>query len=508
MELSFRVLSTVFFLSSLCAAANVQDHVVGVERRTVHLSIPLRFQEVEGNGICIDERCSVVATAYHIQMALGRANLGVVGRRTTKVLSLANDSDSNKTDVPAGKKTLSYNIANDVSFVYTKKPVHHKSGVPYSYQFYVGQKVEVAGYYENKFETTEAHIIGANVPLIMGKAQLQENLVLDINLKPGRSGSAVLDQRGNLLGMIILTGAIKSKTGDLTASVALPVRTIARALLRLDPCLGSVVFNDIPEEEPRPLEASFVVYQDNDLPDGTSPVIPELSAGPSDVPDPVGKLRAKAEAAANLMVNFIAKQCLVQGTQKPLCHELSSVEGQQTYRELKRKDKLGKPTTFFPIQKHGIWTQADWLDTLGEIAGNSWIFQGVVNGHYLFSFKSAVEDDRCYYEEYSQGGIPLFGGGRPVWKGSVACFEQILTDTDFNVLSVFTEMRPPEDCLTQFLQTVIYYDWTKLEGIKAPILLPIRERITAKVQGQKDLWYSNVTWTEYKEFRASHRIKM
>jgi hypothetical protein len=441
-------------------------------------------------------------------MALGRANLGVVGGHTTRVLSLANESDTNKTDVPAGKTTLFYNIANDVSFVYTKKPVHHKSSPPYSYRFYVGQKVEVAGYFENNFETTEAHVIGANVPLVMGKAQLQENLVLDINLKAGHSGSAVLDERGNLLGMIILTGAIQSKGGNLTASVALPVRTIANALLKLDPSLGSAVFNHIPEEEPRPVEASYVVYQDNDLPDDTSPVIPELAVLPSDVADPVGKLRAKAEAASKLMVNFIAKQCLAQGTQKPLCHELSIVDGQQSYREIKKQDRLGKPTQFFPIQKHGVWTQSDWLDTLAEIADNSWIFQGAVNNRYLFSFKSTVDDDRCYYEEYSAGGIPLFGGGRPVWKGPVACFEQILTDQDFNVLFVFTEIQPPDDCLTQFLQTAIYYDWTKLDGLESPILLPVRERVTAKVQGQKDLWYSNVTWTEYKKFRASHKIQM
>ena len=46
-----------------------------------------------------------------------------------------------------------------------------------------------------------------------------------------------------------------------------------------------------------------------------------------------------------------------------------------------------------------------------------------------------------------------------------------------------------------------------MEGLKSPILLPIMERITAKVLGQKDLWYANVSWTDYKEFRAEHKIK-
>jgi hypothetical protein len=68
-------------------------------------------------------------------------------------------------------------------------------------------------------------------------------------------------------------------------------------------------------------------------------------------------------------------------------------------------------------------------------------------------------------------------------------------------------MRPPDGCLTRLVQTAIYFDWVKLDGIKSPILLPVMERITAKVLGQKDFWYAYVSWTDYKEFRAEHKIK-
>jgi hypothetical protein len=430
----------------------------------------------------------------------------VVGGRTDKVLSLADESDANKTGVPAGKSTLFYNIARDISFVYTKKPVPHKTGVPYSYKFHVGQKVEVAGYYNRKFETREARIIGANVFLVMGQSELKENLLLDVALDPGSSGSAVLDEQGNLLGMIILTGTIKSGSANLTASVALPVRTIAKALVSLDPGVGSVIFRDIPEEEPSPVQVPATLYQERDLPEDTSPLIPQLSGLPREVPDAVGRLRARSATASKLMVNIIAKQCLVQGTQKPLCHELSIVDGQQTFREIGRNGRLGEREGAFPAQRHGVWALSDWGDTLGEIADNPWVFEGSVDDHYLFTFKSAVEDDRCYYEEYSRG-IALFGGGHKGWKGPVVCFEQVLTDKAFNVLSVFVEMSPPDNCLTQLVETAIYYDWIMLDGLKFPILLPIRERITAKVMGQKDLWYANVSWTDYKKFRAEHKVR-
>ena len=494
------------WLSTMCSAADLKDHLVAVQHATAKLSLPPQIQQVQGSGICINQSCSVVATAYHIQMMVGRANLGVGNHRTEKVLSLANESDSDKSGVTVGKRTLSYNVANDVSFIYTKKSTAHKSGVPYSYNFYVGQKVTVAGYYKDKFETREACILGANVPLVMGEAQLKENLILDVHLKPGTSGSAVLDERGNLLGMIVLSGVLKSSDGDLTTSIALPVRTIARALVKLDPFLGSVIFSEIPEEEPTRVQTSAALYQESDVPEDASPVIPELSAVSSEVSDPVGKLRAKAEAASALMVNFVTRQCLVQGTQKSICHELSIVDGQQSFREMNKNGKLGQPRDSFPIQRHGVWTQTDWTDTLGEIADNLWIFRGSVGDRYLFTYKSVAEDNRCYFEEYSER-TPLFGGGQPSWKGSVVCFEQVVTDKDFNVLSVFTEMLPPEGCLTQMIQTAIYYDWVKLDGLESPIRLPVRERITAEQVGRKSLSYASVSWSDYQEFRAEHKIK-
>ncbi len=364
LKVLFRPLSTALLLTSLCAAADVGGHLVAVQRSTIRFAIPPIVQQVQGSGICINPTCSVVATAYHVQRLVGRANLGVADGRTDRVLSLANESDTHKSDVSVGNRLFSYSLANDVSFIYTKKPVHHKSGISYSYKFHVGQKINVVGYHNHKLETREGHIIGANVPLVLGQGQLKENLVLDIHLEPGTSGSAVIDEWGNLLGMVILSGPLKVSTGDLMASIALPVRTIAKALVTLDPVLGSSIFTQIPEEEPTMGRTLTVSNQESDLPEDISPVIPTLSAAPSEVANPVGQLRANSRAASARMVNFVTKQCLVQGTQKSLCHELSIVDGQQVFREIDKSGNPGKPTGSFPVQKYGVWTESDWTDTL------------------------------------------------------------------------------------------------------------------------------------------------
>lgn len=511
LEHNFRLLLIVLLLCSTCVASNVQDSLIGVEHQTVRFSVPLKVETLYGSGICINQECSVIATACHIQMAAGRGNLAVAGGHTRKVLSLANESDSNKTDVSVGRKTFFYNIANDVSFVYTRKPVRHKSGISYSYHYHIGQEVQVAGYYHGKFTTKEAHIIGADALLEIGTARLRDNIVLDISEKQGQSGSAVLDERGQLIGMIILTGAVKAKSADITASVALPVRTIAKALVKLDPSLGKSVFDNIAEGEQMPVQRTFEVYEDNDSPDDTSPVFPILEAAASDVPDSVARLRAKAAASASLLVNVIAKQCVIERNDKSKCHEVAIIEGEQIYREIKRKGKLGEATTRFPRDKNRVSMEGEWLYTLSEIAENLWIFQGVVKDQYLFSFMSSPEDNRCYLEDYEEGSgkvLSLFGRRYLPWKGPVACFEQILTDKDFNVLSVFTDWRPPEGSFTLWFQTAIYYDWVELYGVKSPIPFPTEERIVAKLQGEKHLRYGNVTWTEYKRYRASHKIKV
>src|ERR1035441_369225 len=103
------MLLTTVLLTSVCSSANVRDHLVGVQRSTIHFALPPTVQKIQANGICIDLTCSVIATAYHVQMLVGRANLGVDGAHTEKVLSLANESDTNKTDVLSGNRTLSYN---------------------------------------------------------------------------------------------------------------------------------------------------------------------------------------------------------------------------------------------------------------------------------------------------------------------------------------------------------------------------------------------------------------
>jgi hypothetical protein len=471
-----------------------------------------------------------VGTAYHIQMLVGRSDLGIDGAHTEKVLSLANKSDTGRTDIPVevdgiGNKTLSYNPAHDVSFVYTARSVQHKSGIAYSYRCHVGQPVLVAGYYKGHFQTTKARIIGLDIPLAVGQSRLNENIILDIAVQPGMSGSAVVDEQGNLLGMLTLAGAIKQSDGDLTASVALPTKTIAKALMKLDPVLGAAVFNDLPEndlpenevpenglrgnevagDEPASGE-NLSVSQEDDRLEAVSSVIPELTAVPSKAPDAVTNLRARAAAASEGMVNVVAKQCLKQSARKALCHELTVIAGVQTFREIHGNGKLGKPGASFPKQQRGVWILSDWAETLGEIADNPWTFQGLLNGYYLFNFESIAADDRCYWEDYS-GRSPLFGGGHADWKGSVACFEWVLADKDFNVRAAFTEMHPPSSCPTQTVETAIYYDWIKLEGSASPVLLPVGERVAANVSGQKKLLSAEVTWTDYRAFRAEHKVK-
>jgi hypothetical protein len=509
---AFRTLAAVaLLLTGLCSGNNLRDHVVSVQHIAVRLSpadlsLP-HIQYLYGSGICINPECSVIATAYHVQMFVGRAAVSVTGARTDKVLSSAQSTDSGKVIIPADGKTLFLNPSNDMSFIYVKKPVRHKAGVAPSYNSYPGQPVKIVGYYKGEFHSVDSHIIGSNVPIVFNGAQMDDGLIVDIKVTPGSSGSAVLDLRGNLLGMVTLAGDIQLSDGKkVPASVALPTSVLARALIKLDPALGLTLFNGLPAIEPK-TDVPLGSFQESDLPDDTSQVVPELDAIPIEgLIDPVSQLRAAADASYRTMTNFVAQQCFVQGKQKPVCSEVAVANRKVTIRFRGKNGDLGDPMSKPPPLKYGTWPVDEWLETLGEIGDNSWIFRGVVGDRYLFTFRSAVADDRCYWEEFPQG-LPLFSGRREHWEGPVDCFEQVLTDKNFNVLSTLAEMQPPEPCLAQLVQTALYYDWVQLDDMEAPVLLPVRERIAVKVKGQKELMYTNVLWAEYRKFRVGHKVK-
>jgi hypothetical protein len=507
---------TRLFVSSIvlcgaCSAVDVKEHLVAIHASTVKFSLPigLNAKRFAGSGICIQKDCSVVATCYHIQGMSGATPLKVAGGRTTKVMSLARDSDTNKSNIPMGgtRSILSYNVANDISFIYTKNAVPEKSGTLYSFDFNVGQKVHVAGYRNRIFTSRDALIIGKNVPLTIGRTPLNNNLILDITMVPGQSGSAVFDDSGRLLGMLFSSGQLMIGDGHLSVSIALPTETIARALVSLDPVVGQTLFPQLPATNVLSITPITVTRQENELPAEVSPIIPHLSAVAIDVPNAVQRLNTTASIAESRMVNFIAKQCLVLGTQKPICHEVSVVDDEQNFRKIGNGGKLGRLISSSSIKRGVVWKGTSWYEVLGEIAENPWVFKGALDEHYLFIHDSTVNDDRCYYEE-AANEVPLFGGRHLPWSGAVACFEMVLTDRNFNVESTLTEMYPPAQCVAELYQSAIYYDWLRLPGLKDSVLLPVVERTATKFAGHDDLAYKSILWSNYAKFRAEHVIRL
>jgi len=254
-------------------------------------------------------------------------------------------------------------------------------------------------------------------------------------------------------------------------------------------------------------EIPMNTYQASEQPDDPSPVIPALSAVPVDLPGAVDKLRQSAKDASKLMVNLTAKQCMVLGNQKPVCHQVFDIKDEEIFRRVRKNGTLSKPTNHLRAPKHAVGPpspESEWLYELEEIADrdNPWIFQGQVEGQagrqYLFTYRADAKDERCEWEE-----SPIRA---KAFDGPVDCFEQVLTDKDFKVVSVSREMLPPDPCKTQLIQTTLYYDWVKLEGIESPVLLPARERMMAIIQGEKSARYESVTWAGYEKFRVDHKI--
>lgn len=148
-----KALLLFLLLSSVLFSEDIKGHLVSVQHSAIRWSMPPQLQTIEGSGICIKRDCSVVVTAAHIQMLASRAMLRVDTADTEKVVLLADASDTDKATVPirvsgSGKNSISYRLSNDIAFIYTTRPVHRKSGIAYSFQSHVGQRVRIAGYYK------------------------------------------------------------------------------------------------------------------------------------------------------------------------------------------------------------------------------------------------------------------------------------------------------------------------------------------------------------------------
>jgi Trypsin-like peptidase domain len=511
MRINVRAISPLLLIvvvSSFSPARSLQELCVRVESSTLHWFPPSIRSEV-GTGICIGEQCSVVLTPYHMQLAAGKASLEVIGGQVGKVLSAATTTNADTSEIRLGNKMVSYNVGNDFSFLVMKRKVRHKTRAVPHYRPNVGDLVYVAGYYGRKFQIQKTRLIGVNVPLMIGQSELRHNLVLDVELMPGSSGSAVLDKYNRLLGMIVVTGKLKLQAGSLSGvSVALPIQSIAARLVSLDPALGSALFADIPHEQPNNVSRAAVIYEELELPDNASAAIPTLSPVHGNVPNAVNAFQQKAAIAAKTMINVLAEQCMVQGTATPKCYEVSLIDGDQTYREIRHNRKLGKQMSQFPTPRAGVWFLSEWANTLAMIPGGSWTFEGLIGEKYLFARTFGTEGDQCEYEEHSSV-IPLFGGGYGDWQGLVPCTEQVVTDKAFNVLADFLEVTPPPlACKFRILQSAIYFSWVTVDGVTAPMLLPTSERINGKVEGRNRLMYTTVSWAKYRKFGSEHKIRL
>jgi hypothetical protein len=500
------------------ASAAVEDHVVGVWHAGMNW-LPPGVKVQYGSGICVDRTCSIVATSYHAQLRAHSPNLRVMGGRVRKTVPYPTNTDSNQADVRVGNEHFTYNVAKDITFLYTTKPISHKEGVRYSFNCEVGQEVTIVGTH-SVTSGQHARIVGVNVPLRLGDAAINENVIVDVALKPGDSGSAVFDHNGRLLGMIILAGRIVTRRGPLSVSVALPASTIAKALRTVDPKAASDIFSEIPQDETSHVASTWIDMATSDFEPLDSsearvaevsevilPTIENLGVFSSNASDPIEKLRAKADTASKLMNNLLATECLI--SKRRQCYQVSVFEGDKQYREISKRGTPG-PTTTNPFRRNGkprsLWSRSSWADDIASIGEMPWNFEGAVGSGYVFSGRGRVEDDRCWFTE-SPASIPIFQPYQPEWEGSVDCLEVLFTNSDFQVLSLYTEFYPPAHCLTERMNIVIEYQWVRLEGVDEPVLLPIKENLSARIRGQKQPLSATVLWSDYRKFRVDHKIR-
>ena len=449
-----------------------------------------------GTGFCVDPACRFIGTNYHVAM-ISRPRK-IKGERVIQryLATGPNDEDATVNDGPS-MGPMRYTQSRDLAIFELRHPLPRHHGVIFSVDdLQDGQEVDIYAYpkedinpirkliqFHGTFKNqTTAGLLAFNYTLSDGKA-----------ICPGASGGIVVDRKTHQIVGILNQIAMNVEA----VALAVPVRSLVDFLTRVLPYLAQKLFPSITRISP----VSEDVY-----PKFAPTLANELQHRP-EVPPEVTALRSKAHLLAESMRNFIAVQSFAwgSGNKEPAAvatYELRIVDGEQRFREYPDGKKQLKNVAFPPLNKvmrpGGEWSE------LPERVGTEFrlkIQQApdvLVNDRKIkvFQYWASPEDGVCEWESFFDFG--LFDIKK---SGIVACYGEVWTDHDFNILRIsehFELLGKWHD-----YRGVVTYSWLQRKD-ETPRLFPIT--IATQAEYHHSIHWCRGQFTDYKIFGSRVKI--
>jgi len=449
-----------------------------------------------GTGFCLDPRCRLIGTNYHVAMlAWPRKIKGV------EVIQryLATGPDDEGATFHDGHFSGPYTLIRDLAIFELRHSLPHHHGIAFSLDdLEVGQEIDIYGYPEKAINPirslqqfhgtfkgkTTSGLLAFDYSFSEGKA-----------IRPGVSGGIVVDRETQKI-VGILNGI--ARNGEALAT-AVPVQSLVEFVSKVQPYLAQSIFPSATKGVISPASADL-------YPKFVEPPTDSLQHR-SDEPTEVKVLREKAQLLADSMRNFIAVQTFVWGSgdKEPAAvsaYEVRVLDGYQRFREYPDGKKELQDVPFPPLN-NVVVPGGEWSELPGMVGTELRlkIHQAadvVVNDRRMkvFQYQADSEDGVCKFQ--SNFDFVFFAVKKNV---TVACYGEVWTDEDANILRMSEHYELPGKW--REYQSVVTYGWLKL-GDGSPRLIPLT--ILTQAEFNKKVYWCRGAFMNYQVFTSRAKI--
>jgi hypothetical protein len=479
-------------VSSVADAHDFRDTVLPL----TDLRLDFGIAVTQATGFCLDAACRFIGTNYHFA-ARARPHKIKGEKVIQRYLATGPDDEGATVNEVISGIPLKFNLSRDLAVFELQRSLPHHHGVAFSLdEMQIGQEVDIYAYPKESISPSRQLLqFHGSFKGIMTTGLLAFDYKLSAGkmIRPGASGGIVVD--GKTQRIVGILNAI-SENGEPIA-VAVPVQSLFEFVSKVQPFLAQSLFPS--NRGLSPVSADIYPKFVLSHMEGLQIRLPE--------PANVQLLRSKAQELADSMRNFIAVQTFVWGSgdEVPVAeaaYEVRVIDGNQRFREYPdgKKELSDAP---FPNLINSIVPGGEWSD-LPDRVGTKLrlkIHQApdvVVNEKRMkvFQYLADIEDDVCRFK--SSQYFMFFEVSKTY---SVACYGEVWTDEDTNILRISEHLELPRDW--KEYQAVVTYGWLHPEDSTSR-LIPLTISSQAEL-GNKIYWCRGL-FTNYQMFGSRIRI--
>jgi hypothetical protein len=454
------------------------------------LGVDARF----GTGFCLDAACNFIATNYHVAIT-ARPDKIQKEKIVQRYLATGPHDEGATPNSISNLGVFGYATKRDLAIFELRRSLPHHHGLGFSLDdLEVGQEVDIYGYPKgviSPFRKLTRFLAKFKGPTTSGLLAFDYELSADQNIpRGGASGSIVVDRKTEKV-VGILSGTTE------TTAVAVSIQTLVEFVTKVQPFLAQRIFPATKQIPP----VSADIYPK---------FVPPRSDGlqhRSEEPADVKVLRAKAQQVADSMRNFVAVQTFAWGSgdKEPAAvaaYEVQVLDGSQRFREYPDGKKEYQDVPFPPlgtlVSTGGEWSELPWMVGTDLRLKVHQTADVVVNDRRMkvFQYQADAEDGVCTFKSVAD-----FGFFTITKIGTVACYGEVWTDEDTNILRISEHLEYFK--WWKDYRSVVTYGWLRRAGEPA-WLVPLT--IFTEASNKNRIYWCRGNFTDYRVFSVRARL--